>query len=71
VQVHVYVDGSWGGAFAADHHRSDVGVAYPESGPAHGLDATVAVGGGASRVCVYAINIGLGATNPLMACHTV
>ena len=71
VSVHVYVDGGWGGAYTADVDRPDVGTAYPWAGPTHGFDVTVPLPTGGHRVCVYAINLGAGSTNPLLACRFV
>jgi hypothetical protein len=70
VQMHVYVNGRWGGQFTANAHRPDVGAAYPGFGDNHGFDATLNVGSAAATVCIYAINVGPGATNPLVGCRT-
>jgi hypothetical protein len=69
--VHVYVDGRWGGAFVADAARADVGRAYPTLGAGHGYAVSVPVGPGVHTACVYAINTGVGTTNPLVACTQV
>jgi hypothetical protein len=69
--VHVYVDGAWGGAFTADLARPDVAVVHPAAGPDHGFQASVPVGSGPKRVCVYAINLGPGTSSPLLGCRTV
>jgi hypothetical protein len=61
IPVHVYVDGK-GTALVADQNRSDIGRAFPAYGPAHGFSTTVAAAPGAHDVCVYAINVGAGAT---------
>ncbi|HDZ59833.1 MAG TPA: hypothetical protein ENH44_03490, partial [Actinobacteria bacterium] len=37
IQVHVYVNGQWGGAFTADASRPDVGAAFPGYGDNHGF----------------------------------
>ncbi|MEJ5254339.1 MAG: glycoside hydrolase family 25 protein [Acidimicrobiales bacterium] len=71
IAVHAYVNGAWGGAFSADVPRPDVAAVYPEAGPNHGFDLAIPVGSGARQVCLYAINVGLGATNPLLGCRTL
>jgi hypothetical protein len=69
IDVHVYV-GSAGTARTANLARSDIGAAYPSSGPNHGFDVTVDAPVGTSKVCVYAINSGAGG-NVQLACRTV
>jgi hypothetical protein len=54
---------------AAD--RPDVGAAFPASGPAHGIDATLTVPAGRHTVCAFAINVLGGKGNPLLSCHSV
>jgi GH25 family lysozyme M1 (1,4-beta-N-acetylmuramidase) len=71
IDVHVYVDGRWGGAYRANGPRPDVVRAYPGAGPATGFAATLPVAPGLSQLCVYAINVGAGTTNPLVGCRTV
>jgi hypothetical protein len=72
ITAHVYVDGVWAGRTTADRSRPDVGAAFPGYGAAHGYTLTVAAnGGGKHQVCVYAINVGVGTTNPRLACKTV
>lgn len=70
VDIHVYVNGAWGGQFTASGSRSDVGAAYPAYGPNHGFSVGVAVPAGRSQVCVYGINQGIG-NNVLLGCRTV
>jgi SpoIID/LytB domain protein len=69
IDVHVYVDGQFAGAFHATGSRPDVAAAYPGYGAAHGFDATVASPAGHHQVCVYGINNTLG-NNPLLSCTT-
>lgn len=72
ITTHVYVDGRWAGRTTADQIRGDVGAAFPGYGAAHGYTLTVPVsGGGKHQVCVYGINVGVGTTNPRIACKTV
>src|SRR5690606_34747736 len=70
VDIHVYVNGRWGGAYRADAERPDVGAVYPDYGAGHGFRATVPVTtGGTLDVCVYGINVSSGTTNPLLGCR--
>jgi hypothetical protein len=71
LDVHVYVDGQGVGAYRADTSRPDVGAAYPGWGDRHGWEVTVPASPGRHEICVYAINQGVGTTNPLMGCRTV
>ena len=71
IPVHVYVDGTFRGAYVASGNRPDVGAAYPAMGSAHGFSALVGqFYGGVHRVCVYAINAG-GGVNPALGCANV
>jgi GH25 family lysozyme M1 (1,4-beta-N-acetylmuramidase) len=66
--VHVYVDGTPTMALAADRPRSDVGRAFPASGPNHGFAGTLTnVAGGNHQVCMWAINTGRG-LNSMLGC---
>ena len=58
IDVHVYVDGKLAGGTPANRSRTDVGAAYPASGPFHGFDATFDAAPGPHTVCAYAINDG-------------
>jgi hypothetical protein len=69
IAVHVYVD-ALGTAHTAGDVRTDVGAAYPASGPNHGYNVTVPATRGAHNVCVYGINDGTGG-NVLLACRSV
>jgi len=70
VEVHVYVDGGGYNLGPANLSRPDVAAAYPGYGAAHGFDATLPISVGAHQVCVYAINVGVGA-NRLLSCRGV
>lgn len=71
ISVHVYVDGYNAGAFPASGARPDLTGPYPLMGSAHGFEATVGMAtGGRHTVCVYAINVGPPAANPLLNCST-
>jgi uncharacterized protein YkwD len=69
-QIAVYVDGVGVSWFPATGSRPDIAAAFPGYGPNHGFDASFAASGGAHTVCVYSINIGAGAGNPLLGCRT-
>ena len=71
VELHVYVDGGWGGQLLADRPRPDVATAFPMYGGGHGFDIALPAAPGTRQVCVYAINAGSGNDNPLLTCRTV
>jgi hypothetical protein len=60
IDVHAYVDGAPAGAFRADRVRADVGP--------HGFEFRLPLSPGEHRVCVYAIDVGVGGSNPLLGC---
>jgi len=69
--VHVYVNGVFRAALAANVNRPDVGAAYPAYGANHGFSSTGAIAGTAGNtVCAYGINVGPG-SNALLGCKTV
>lgn len=70
IEVHVYVDGGGTNLGLADDSRPDVGAAFPGYGDNHGFDASLWVGSGSHRVCIYGINNGAGANVPL-TCQTL
>jgi uncharacterized protein YkwD len=73
IDVHVYVNGRWGGSTRASSSRPDVGRVFPQYGPDRGW--TIQLGGlpaGTHQVCAYAINApGTSGSNPLLACRSV
>lgn len=69
--VHVYVDGAFAAAFAADQSRPDVGAAFPASGDLHGFSGTIAASAGTHFVCAYGINTGSGDNTTLPTCRTI
>lgn len=73
IDVHVYVNGRWGGSARAGNSRPDVGQVLPQYGPNRGW--TVGLGGlpvGTHQVCAYGINApGTSGSNPLLACRSV
>lgn len=77
LQIHVYVGGLVGSgapgyAITANAYRPDVNKAYPGVGNYHGFHATLSVPKrGNQTVCIYAINVGGGGTNPLLAAKSV
>ncbi len=71
VNVHVYVDGRWTAMTTADGDRPDVAAAFPGYGSAHGFALTVPAVQGTHSYCAYAINQGIGTTNPLLRCQTL
>ncbi|MGD8195589.1 hypothetical protein ACEXQB_013945 [Herbiconiux sp. P18] len=68
--VHVYVNGVGAAITTADFSRPDVGRAYPDFGPNHGINVSTPAVRGANSVCAYGINVGPG-TNTLLGCQTV
>ena len=73
IPIHVYVNGSFAGSATANTYRPDVPAAYNHYGANVGFNTTfgLAQSGGSKNVCVYAINVGAGDTNPLLGCRTV
>jgi hypothetical protein len=71
VSVHVWVDGAYATAATANVSRPDVESARPGNGADHGFDFTVRMTGGSRNVCVYAINVLSGSSNPRLACKTL
>jgi hypothetical protein len=69
-QVHLYVDGVFRKAVAANGKRPDVGAAFGV-GAEHGLTTKVSIPPGTHSVCAYALNTGRGTTNPFLGCRTV
>jgi hypothetical protein len=71
INVHVYVDGAFRGAFAANVSRPDLQAYFPMMGTGHGYDVAVGgVGPGTHTVCVYAISAGPPGENPQLGCRT-
>lgn len=71
IDVHLTVNGKFAAAVTADLSRSDVGRAYPESGPLHGYEATVKLSNGSNAVCAHGINTPEGQGNRQLGCRTV
>jgi gamma-glutamylcyclotransferase (GGCT)/AIG2-like uncharacterized protein YtfP len=70
ILVQVYLDARSHVVTRAGTARPDVGSAHPWAGPDHGYSAALPAEPGAHRVCVYAINVGPGASTRL-GCTTV
>ncbi|MBK8469012.1 MAG: SpoIID/LytB domain-containing protein [Actinomycetales bacterium] len=71
IDVHVYIDAA-GYAVRANLPRSDLAAAFPLFGPNHAFQATLPAAAGVHRVCVYAINVQVGAgNNPGLGCRAV
>jgi hypothetical protein len=71
LDAHVYVNGAWATKVSAALERGDVGAAYPGAGSAHGYQVTVPLQPGPNQVCLFAINVGAGASNPQLGCRTL
>jgi hypothetical protein len=72
LDVHVYVNGQWGGAVVADEPRSDVRAAFPQAGGATGFSWTfTATAPVVHEVCAFAINKNDGSVNTKLGCHKV
>ena len=71
VSIHAYVNGGWSGLYTADSSRADVGQVFPQYGNQHGFGISIPVPVGSNTVCLYAINVGAGTTNPLLGCRQV
>ncbi len=62
IQVHAYVDGAGSVLVAGGPHPTVNG---------YGFDARLAITPGAHTVCLYAINVGPGSTNPHLGCRNL
>jgi hypothetical protein len=69
--VHVYVDGVFSRALAANLARPDVARAFPAYGAAHGYATQIPLTHGTHRVCTYALNVRAGTTNTPLGCLAV
>jgi GH25 family lysozyme M1 (1,4-beta-N-acetylmuramidase) len=68
IDVHLYVDGAWGGSHRAELSSPDSVLAI--GGPAAAaFDVSLALSSGRHTVCAYGINVGRGTTNPLLGCR--
>jgi hypothetical protein len=69
-KVHVYVNGALAGAVATTVSRPDVAAAFGVGGTT-GYAAELPTAAGPQTVCVYAINVAEGYSNPRLGCQTV
>ncbi|MGE3358426.1 MAG: L,D-transpeptidase [Acidimicrobiia bacterium] len=71
IDVHLYRDGQFLGAWKADGTRPDVAAAVPGAGPRSGFARVFPTPAGNHRFCAYAINVGPGAPYVLLGCSSV
>jgi hypothetical protein len=70
-EVHVYVDGTFAGAFPADKPRPELTQKFVGFGPNHGFDVTIPVAVGDHTVEVWSIDHGVGGAPVKMATKQV
>jgi hypothetical protein len=72
VPVHVYVDDQFRGQVTTGLPRPDVGALFPGVGNDVGFSFSVpGLADGTHRVCLFAINVGAGYTNPSLGCRNI
>jgi hypothetical protein len=71
VTIHAYVNGVGVGAATAAASRPDVAATHSAAGPDHGFSVTVPLQPGPNDVCLYAINVPVAGTNPLLGCRVL
>ena len=71
MQVAVYAGGTRIGTDVTDQPRADVATANYGAGANQGFDETLPLSAGQHTVCVYAVNIGAGGSNPRLGCATL
>lgn len=71
VDVHLYRNGEFLGAYKADGNRPDVAAVYPASGARHGYAQTFPTAEGRHTFCAYAINVGGGDPYRLLGCTSI
>ena len=72
LNVHVYINGQWGGSYRAEEPSPAAGEAFPTGGAGHGFDLQLNLGGpGTYEVCVYGINTAGGTINTQLGCKSV
>lgn len=67
VSVQVAVDGGAPATVLANVLRTDVQAVYPGTGPLHGYSTTLNLADGDHSICIYGVNVGVGA-NSLIGC---
>ncbi|UQX89348.1 hypothetical protein M6D93_04925 [Jatrophihabitans telluris] len=70
LRIHLYVDGRGVASFGTGVSRPDAARARGV-GPNQGYAATVTIPTGSHQACVFAINVGAGSGNTLLACKKV
>jgi hypothetical protein len=71
IDLHVYIDGVFRIVTTANTSRPDVGAFFPGYGNNHGLDAQIpSVTAGTHTVCVFGINVAIGA-NSVIGCRSI
>ena len=71
VRVRVTVDGVAVLTATSGGDRPDVGAVFPVFGSAHGFGPVIAVSGGPHRVCVTALNAGVGGSDTPLGCRDI
>jgi hypothetical protein len=71
MQVAVYAGGTRIATDVTDRARPDVATANYGAGANQGFEQVLPLAAGRHTVCVYAVNIGAGATNPRLGCATL
>lgn len=71
VEIHVYSNDVRRLVFAADATTQTVPAAWSPFGAAHGIDRSVALPEGSNRICLWAVNVGVGEVKPIGDCRTV
>jgi len=69
IRVQAWVNGRLVRTFTAGGSRPDVARALPQFGPNHGFNRLIKVGAGRVEVCLVAVNVGPGTTNPTLGCR--
>lgn len=69
IDVHVYVDGTFGGVIQAKNKRSELASLFASWGGDHGYEASLAAPSGSHVVCAYAIDSS-GSTNTALGCRS-
>ena len=67
-QLHVYINGVFQAAPSAALSRPDLAAQWGGYGSNHGFDVGYLTPTAPATVCVFAINVGSGSTNPLLGC---
>jgi hypothetical protein len=72
VEMHLYINGAGRYLGTATDPRPDLAPALRSLGINHGFARTITgVPNGTHRVCLYAINVGAGTTNPEIGCRSI